>query len=363
MGLVAVTTADEDVKANNRLRLNYGVHFKALRKVYPVTDHWVQVFDVRIPGIPYGDLKRKVPDCSELKIPNCHSARPVFIQIHEMYESMAREIRKARQHIIQVLPTGRVLGRAYAKRSLLPIGGWVLHGLFGTWTDDDLKPIKKHLKRIDQGMAQVARGLEVENQRLVGYMTLSNHRLENLVNITVNQQQAISKLTEEFNNVLGTTMTMERLYIMTAQKLSQYSTILNDLGKFQLGIEMLLQGMLTPILIDKVKLQGVLRAVRRHMLYRYPRTYLVGNRVADVYAAHNFVFGRQEEHLLIQMHLPVTPNLNPFILYEVETFPVAVDNQTDHITEIRDLPKYFAAADRFQFYILPTHVDSYRVSL
>jgi len=121
-------------------------------------------------------------------------------------------------------------------------------------------------------------------------MTLSNHRLDNLVNITVNQQQAISKLNEEFNNVhvRGTTMTRERLYIMTAQKLSQYSTILNDLGEFQLGIEMLLQGMLTPILIDKVKLQDLLRAVKRHMLNRYPRTYLVGNRVADVYAAHNF---------------------------------------------------------------------------
>jgi len=42
---------------------------------------------------------------------------------------------------------------------------------------------------------------------------------------------------------------------------------------------------------------------------------------------------------------------------EVETFPVTVDNQTDHITEIQDLPKYFAAGDRFSFYILPTHID------
>jgi len=277
-----------------------------------------------------------------------------------MYDSVAKEIRKARQHIIQVLPTGRGLGRAYAKRSLLPIGGWVLHGLFGTTTDDDLKPIKKHLRRIDQGVAQVTRGLEVENQRLVGYMTLNNHRLDNLFNITVNQQQAISNLTDEFNNVLGTGVTMQRLNVMTAQKLSQYTTILSELGEFQLGIEMLLQGMLTPILIDKVKLQHVLFAVRRHMLSRYPRTYLVGNRVADVYAAHNFVFGRQEEHLLIQMHLLVTPNLNPFILYEVETFPVTVDNQTDHITEIQiqDFPKYFAASDGSSFYVLPTHIDN-----
>jgi len=61
--------------------------------------------------------------------------------------------------------------------------------------------IKKHLRRIDQGVAQVARGLEVENQRLIGYMTLNNHRLDNLVNITVSQQQAISNLTDEINNV------------------------------------------------------------------------------------------------------------------------------------------------------------------
>jgi len=85
-----------------------------------------------------------------------------------------------------VLPAGGGFGGSYAKRSLLLIDGWVLHGLFGTTTDDDLKPIKKHLRRIDQGVAQIARGLEVENQRLVDYMTLNNHRLDNLVNITVN---------------------------------------------------------------------------------------------------------------------------------------------------------------------------------
>jgi len=101
MGLVTVTTAGEGVEASNRLRLNYGVHFKALRKVYPVTDYWVQVFDVRIPGIPDGDWKRKVPDCSELRIYNCPSIRPVFAQIHAMYDSIAKKIRKARQHIIQ----------------------------------------------------------------------------------------------------------------------------------------------------------------------------------------------------------------------------------------------------------------------
>jgi len=173
---------------------------------------------------------------------------------------MTKEISKAQQHIMDMLPTDRGFGNPHAKRALLPIDGWVLHGLFKTTTDDDLKPINSHLRRIDQGMAQVARGIEVENQRLVGYMSLNNHRLDNLVNTTVNQQQAISNLTNEFNDVLGTTVMLKRLYTMMAQKLSQYTTILNELEEFPLGVKMLMQDMLTPILIDKVKLQEMLRS-------------------------------------------------------------------------------------------------------
>jgi len=97
------------------------------------------------------------------------------------------------------------------------MGGWLLHGLFGTTTDTDLKPIKSQVRRISEEIAQVARGMEVENQRLASYMTLNNHRLDNLVNITVNQQQAISELANEFNDVLGTTKDMLTVYAYVAR--------------------------------------------------------------------------------------------------------------------------------------------------
>jgi len=83
--------------------------------------------------------------------------------------------------------------------------------------------------------------------------------------------------------------------------------ILNELQEFELGVEMLSQSMLTPVIIDKTKLERVLRTVRSDMSSRFPRTYPLWNRVADVYGAHNFVYGRRNEHLLVQMHLPLTP--------------------------------------------------------
>jgi len=45
-------------------------------------------------------------------------------------------------------------------------------------------------------------------------------------------------------------------------------------------------------------------------------------------------------------------------LYEVQTFPIAVDEQPNHITQVRDLPKYFVATENLQFYVLPKDVDS-----
>jgi len=106
--------------------------------------------------------------------------------------------------------------------------------------------------------------------------------------------------------VVGTTVAMHRVYTLMAQQLSQYTTILKELEKFQLGVDV--NAMLTPILIDKVKLQQVLHTVRGYLVNRYPRTYLLWNRVADVYGAHNFVYGRRNQHLLVQMHLPLTLN-------------------------------------------------------
>ena len=358
MTIGCLTTSADGIRdtESGKLRLNYGVHFRPKKTVYAVSDFWAQVFVVKIPAIPTGNLSADVPDCSRLTIRACRTLRPMFLQMHNAYAQMTREIRHVIQHILNVLPADRDFGSSHTKRSLLPFGGWLLYGLFGTTTDNHLKPIKKQVTRISQGMTQVARGMEMEHKRLAGYMTLTNHRLDGLLNMTMNQNEAISNLAGEFNNQLGTTLAMEQVYSIMSNKMTEYTTILNQLAEFQLGIEMLEQGSITPVLIDKRELLQVLRSVREHLQNRYPRLYLLWNRVSDVYGAQNFIYGRKGQHLLIQTHLPVTPKRGHYTLFEVETFPVIVDDQTDHVTEIRNLPKYFVATERSLYYILPKHV-------
>jgi len=357
LGCIAVHGLREnDAENKNELRLNYSVYFRAIRKVYAINDQWAQVFDVRLPRIPSGNLRHTVPECAQLGLRSCNSLRSMFIKMHSLYTDMANEVRSNLQHIFDVLPPEHTFGRDHSKRSLLPVGGWLLHGLFETTTDNDLKPIKKQVTRISQGIAQVTQVLQVENRRLAGFMSLTNHRVDNLVNMTVNQEQAISNLAREFNALFGSSVSMQNAFTLMSAKLMEYTTVMSRLQEFRLGVEMLIQGTVTPVIIDKTKLQQALQFISIHLGRRFPRLYLVSHRVSDIYSAHNFIFGRHRDHLLVQMHIPVTSRRQHLTLYKIETFPVAVDDQPGHVTQVIGLPRYLAATSEFPYYILPTHV-------
>ena len=66
--------------------------------------------------------------------------------------------------------------------------------MFGTTTDRDLKPIHKQVNRIVRGLVQVAHGLEVEDKRLAGFMSLQTHRIDNLVRPSCDHTSKTAKI-------------------------------------------------------------------------------------------------------------------------------------------------------------------------
>ena len=110
LGCIAVHGLREnDAENKNELRLNYSVYFRAIRKVYAINDQWAQVFDVRLPRIPSGNLRHTVPECAQLGLRSCNSLRSMFIKMHSLYTDMANEVRSNLQHILDVLPAEHTL--------------------------------------------------------------------------------------------------------------------------------------------------------------------------------------------------------------------------------------------------------------
>jgi len=71
-----------------------------------------------------------------------------------------------------------------------------MRGLFGTATEDELLPIETQIRRIAQGVVMMAEGLEVQNNRLVGFMSMAVDDINNIINMTVYQQEEIRQLRE-----------------------------------------------------------------------------------------------------------------------------------------------------------------------
>ena len=182
-----------------RLRLHksteFGVWFTPVRTVRMVTDIWMQVFDAPLPDVPVmqDDIRHAVdytPNCTG-NMPvrrrvRCREDRAVYIAVHDLYTNMTREVIKTLEHLHDLLPSEKSITTAgISKRALAPFVGWIMRGLFGTATVDELLPIETQIRRIAQGVVMMAEGLEVQNNRLVGFMSMAVDDISNIINMTV----------------------------------------------------------------------------------------------------------------------------------------------------------------------------------
>jgi len=152
-------------------RLNYGATFTPVRSVKLVTEVWSHLFDLHLPELPKVSVNF-MPYCDNITSniqqkrgkQICDSNRAFMLELHRQHMQMTEEIINAIQHSYHLLPSqlNMIRPRSY-KRALLPVGSYILKGLFGTATEDDLQPIVRHMKGIGQGLSTLGQGLQMQH--------------------------------------------------------------------------------------------------------------------------------------------------------------------------------------------------------
>jgi len=268
-------------------RMNYGVVFTPVRLVTVVTEVWSHVFDLHLPNVT-----TSAPEFHSLYCENatsnaqqieeketCERNRQVIIQLYNQHFDMERQIRLALQHIYHLLPTERKLPRRFGqKRSLLPFGGYLLNELFGTATDDELRPLREHISRLTGGISKLGHGLQVQHQQFSSFVQLSADRMDIFTNISTAQGRVLSDLQDKFRLLHENVGRDQHRLIVATQSLLQYINHLRHIDELRQSIELLLQGILTPQLVPKLILRTTLLGIKREMARLFPDIHLVFDR-------------------------------------------------------------------------------------
>ena len=254
-------------------RLNYGVVFTPARLVTLVSDVWSHIFVLHLPNVPVVDQEFDLPHCGNMSTQQiCERNRQVILEMHKQHVYIERQIRQALQHVYHLLPNVKKLSRQLRrKRSLLPIGGDLLHQLFGTATDDDLRPIKEHISRIAKGISHLGQGLQLQQQQFVSFVKLSVDRMDAFSNLSLTHENALREVREKFHTLYETEGQDLRRLITAIRHLQQYVNHLRHVDELQHSIELLLKGILTPQLVSIVTLRTTLLRIKfetqRHSPY------------------------------------------------------------------------------------------------
>ena len=354
-------------------RLNYGVVYTPVRLVTLVSDEWSHIFDLHLPNVTTVDPELELPQC-DAAISNdaqnrtkqtCERNRQVILELHKQHIDMIRQIRRAIQHINHLLPTEKRLPRPFGrKRSLLPIGGNLLHALFGTTTDDDLRPLKDHISRIAKGISHLGHGLQVQQHQFSSFIELSANRMDAFSEVAETHENALQNLREKLNVLYDTEGRDQHRLITAIRQLQQYINQLRNVDELRQSVELLLHGILTPQLVPKITLRTTLLNIKSELRRRFPGSRLIFERATDFYAMSNFRFGRHDNHLLILLQAPITIFEHQFQMFKVTSFPVYVTGQTSHTTLVQNLPSYFAVSrDSVSYFTLPRGDDLVHTSL
>jgi len=336
-------------------RLNFGVVFTPVRSVTLVTDVWSHIFDLHLPNVTRRDQGFRLPYCENatsteeqtMMKQTCERNRQVILELHRQHVAMEHQISLALRHIYHLLPTERKLPRSFGpKRSLLPIGGDLLHSLFGTTTDDDLRPIKEHISRIAKGISHLGHGLQIQQHEFTSFVQIAADKMEAFSNITVNHEHALGELRDRLRILFDTQAQDQQRLIAAIQHLQKFVNQIRHIDELRHSIESLLHGILTPQLISKITLRSTLLGIKSAVQRRFRKSHLVFEHATDFYAMRNFHFGRHDNHLLILLQVPITSFNEQFQIFKVTRFPIFVTGQTSHTTILQDIPLYYATNRR-----------------
>lgn len=276
----------------------------------------------------------------------CRLHGELMRNIHDMQEDSNRAIWTTLLNIYDLVPEVEKHSVEADRRSrspFFPFLGELMEKTIGTATEHEVKHVERKLYKIAQNYEHFQNTFEQHNEGLASFMATADERITNAVKGIRNNHDMLLNISQElFESINTYTYLWANISSILIQHVKYAQTIEYQTLQLAMGVQEALQGKLSPFLVPVKILNASLDQISHNLKIYYPDFHLANSHVDYYYNTLNVEIDRVHNILMIRLSIPITSSHEVYKIYEVMSFPVPINESSNHASHLLDHEPYFA---------------------
>ena len=255
------------------------------------------------------------------------------------------------------LPPSR--SRSRSSRAALDLVGDIGKTLFGTARVKDVKLVARHVAALENKTAAFSATMAHFTDDLTSFIKVSETRFHTLKSTIQLNHQVVAQLANKLNRAQRSIEESSRMTTVMLQLFVNelYHTINLQAGltDFMEGLHDLMRHKLSRHIIPHSDLIAIIHHINRKLLARDTQLAVMPMDTVNMYNFLPFVWTYRPSGLFITIKFPlITSSLSKFDIYKVLTFPVPINDTSNHATLLSNVPPYLGFSQDNKYFIHPT---------
>ena len=327
-------------------RLNYGIVFKPEVDMFMAQEEWLHTFQIPIPrslGSP------NVGSCHRDN-ETCFLINQAFLQVMVIRTETALRINNTVNNIRKLIPETKI-HKSRSARSLLPFIGTLSKSIFGLADEKDIEILAKHINALTRRTEGLSEILSQHGTHFSSYIKASNKRMDNLMAGIHENEMAIDYIQSKVETVASNLKEMFlRMNTRLITHLEHANRLNNEIEEMKLGLLDLVNGKLSPLLIQPEVIAATLHDIQRLLNQKYQGFHLISKTVQEIYTSAKFLYTRNNSNIYVTVKFPVSYQQHPLTVYRIISMPVPINETSEHGTHLLNLPKFLIISHDNEYY-------------
>ena len=311
------------------------VAFKPVNRFRPIVGHWRHTFIITLPSLPVITEFHPI-NCRNVEPQNrtfCERAKHIVNTLACIQFNMSQVIRSEIQNMQRILPYRpfRDLGPRET-RAWVPFLGDILKTVTGTATTKDLQKTADAMEQIRQTTADAyVQFSQVEND-VASLTKVMNDKMELLQRLVVGQRSTMQQQLTLFSQEVEDIYQITELLPHSMAKVTGFISALVHCVEFKDALLDAVNGRLNTFVVETSVMRDAMRQIDTALLRLHGSLKIAYSSLSEAYQSSDFIMHRYGRDIYITVKFPITMHPQPFMLYQIRTFPVRMPDNTQHIT-------------------------------